>query len=115
MSVLRFPEWQKPCEDALAEPDSEKLFERVILAETAIFRRLQALTSAPARIELEAIDTMLNRLRCLVTHSFTPPHDGQEQAGRRALRNPKVRSMPCGTSRPTQPSAPQLSLRRKPG
>ena len=56
MSVLRFPDSQKPCEDALLESDPEKLFQRVIVAETAIFHRVHGLTSTPGNIELQAMD-----------------------------------------------------------
>src|SRR5271165_6613381 len=70
MSALRFPAWQKPCKDALMEPDPDKLFQRVIVAETAIYRRLRDSTSIPERIELEAIADMLRNLRRLVAETF---------------------------------------------
>jgi len=75
MSVLRLPEWQKLCEDALLESDPKEIFQRVIVAEAAIFHRLQQLTSSVESSELEAIDAMLNNLRCLVVNSFMLPDD----------------------------------------
>ena len=42
-TAIRFPSWQHPVEAALDEPDSEKILERVHMAETAIFNRLQEL------------------------------------------------------------------------
>lgn len=65
----KFPEWRKPCEDALSEPDAEEIFQRVIVAEAAIFHRLEQLTSSVENDELEAIDAMLNSLRRLVINS----------------------------------------------
>jgi hypothetical protein len=93
MSVLRFPEWQKPCEDALLEPDPEKLFQRVLVAETAIFRRLHGLARGPENTELEAMDEMLNSLRCLVANTFMLP-DVVERVTKRPLRIPNSRPWP---------------------
>lgn len=73
MGVLKFPEWQKPCEIAFLEPDPEKLFLRVIAAETAIYHRLHGITSTPENIELQAIDEALKNLERLITHTFTSP------------------------------------------
>jgi hypothetical protein len=78
MSVLTFPDWQKPCEDALLESDPEKLFQRVIVAETAIFHRVHALTSAPGNIELQAMDEALKRLQYLIAYTFALP-TGEER------------------------------------
>ena len=84
MSALRFPKWQKPCEQALLEPDPEKLFLRVLVAETAIFHCLHDFTSRPGNIELQAIDEMLKNLQRLLANSFTLPEgpeaDAQVQA-----------------------------------
>jgi len=67
MGVLIFPDWQKPCEDALWESDPEKLFQRVIVAETAIFHRIHGLTSTPGNIELQAgVEALLLQLECTV-------------------------------------------------
>jgi hypothetical protein len=41
MSDLQYPSWQKPLQDAIYEPDLEKLPEKLSIAETAIFQRMQ--------------------------------------------------------------------------
>ncbi len=41
---LLYPEWHRPYQAALIEVDPKKLAERVAEAETAIFKRLQALS-----------------------------------------------------------------------
>jgi hypothetical protein len=71
MSVLKFPEWQTLCEEALSERDSGKVLERVVAAETAIFRRLQQLKSGPDGVELRAMDATLQRLRFFVARLRT--------------------------------------------
>ena len=40
-SALRYPEWQRPFQDALLELDSKKLDKCVEDAETAIYERLE--------------------------------------------------------------------------
>jgi hypothetical protein len=92
MGVLRFPKWQKPCEDALLEADEKRLFRRVIVAERAIFHRLHDLASRPEKIELIAIDNMLASLRCLVANALNLP-DG-EQVTRKLLQMPNSRLKP---------------------
>ena len=78
MRALRFPKWQKACEDALLEPDPVKLFQRVIVAEIAMLQRIHDLASSPTNIELDAIADMLKNLRCLVASAFMLP-DGEER------------------------------------
>jgi hypothetical protein len=68
----------EPCEDALLEPDPEKLFRRVLVAETAIFQRLQGFASSPENLQLKAMDGMLSRLRRLVAKTSMLP-DGEEK------------------------------------
>ena len=80
MSVLRFPEWQKSCEDAFLESDPEKLFQRVIVAETAIFHRIHRLTDPPGHIEVQAMDETLKRLQCLVADRFAPPDNKENRS-----------------------------------
>jgi hypothetical protein len=104
MGVLRFPEWQELCENALLEPDPEKLFQRIIVAETAIFHRLQDSTGRLENVELEAMDDVLNRLRCLIENTFMLP-DGQERATARPVQAPIGRSRPNEKKRRTQPLA----------
>ncbi len=71
MSVLKFPEWQRLCEMALSERDSGKVVQRIVAAETAIFRRLQQLDAGPDTVELQSMDATLQRLRLLITHLRT--------------------------------------------
>jgi hypothetical protein len=51
MSELRYPEWQKPYDDALLELNPEKLVQRV--------------NEADSRMEAQAIEDALNALRVL--------------------------------------------------
>jgi hypothetical protein len=103
MSVLRFPEWQKSCRDALLEPDPEKLFLRVIVAETAIFHRLHDFKKSPGYIELQAMDSMLKNLQRLVANSFTPP-GLEEEASARPLGVANIPLKANRAKRQTQPS-----------
>jgi hypothetical protein len=91
MSVLRYPKWQKSCEAALLEPDP-KLFQRVIVAENAMLRRIHDFAGSPENIELDAIANMLKSLRCLVASAFMLP-DGEERH-ELALRNSNNRLKP---------------------
>jgi len=43
---LQYPSWQKPLQQALYEPDLQKLFEKLSAAESAIFVRMQELTAS---------------------------------------------------------------------
>jgi hypothetical protein len=104
MSVLRFSGWQKICEGALEERDPEKLLQRVIVAETAIFRRLRGLRSRPEKVELEAMDTMLVRLRRVVTKASKVP-GSEEKAARGLLRNPNNGLRRTVAKRRTRPFA----------
>ena len=47
MSEFQYPSWQKPLQDAISEPDLQKLAEKVAIAETAIFQRMQELITSP--------------------------------------------------------------------
>jgi hypothetical protein len=47
MSDLRYPSWQKPLQDAVNEPDLQKLPEKLSAAESAIFIRMQELATSP--------------------------------------------------------------------
>ena len=76
MSTSRFPVWQSRCEEAFSEREPRKVFDRVVVAETAIFKRLQELKSAPESVELEAIDAALGRLRRLLTNPGAPSDAG---------------------------------------
>jgi hypothetical protein len=48
MSDFQYPSWQKPLQDAISEPDLQKLAEKSAIAETAIFQRMQELITSPA-------------------------------------------------------------------
>ena len=64
MSELRYPEWQKPYQEALLEGDPEKLEAKIHLAEWKIFQRLQTISSdSDHHGERSAIADALNALR----------------------------------------------------
>jgi hypothetical protein len=42
--VIKYPDWQKPLQEALVEVEKDKLKSRVDAAETAIFNRLQVIS-----------------------------------------------------------------------
>lgn len=65
---LQYPEWQKPFQDALVELDKEKLQERVVAAEAAIFNRLQTMSST--REERQAMEDALASLCYLKRESL---------------------------------------------
>ncbi len=61
-----YPEWQHEFRAALLELDTEKLRERVAAAETAIFKRLQAISQGSNHTaERQAIEDALASLRVL--------------------------------------------------
>jgi predicted DNA-binding protein (UPF0278 family) len=63
---ILYPEWQDEFQAAILELDREKLEERVMAAETAIFKRLQAIAqSSDHSSEREAIEDALSSLRAL--------------------------------------------------
>lgn len=63
---ILYPEWQHEYSAALVEIDPRKLLERVTAAETAIFKRLQAMSaSANNDAERDAIEDALAGLRIL--------------------------------------------------
>ncbi len=47
MSDLQYPSWQRPLQDAINEADLQKLPEKLAIAETAIFQRMQELVTSP--------------------------------------------------------------------
>ena len=64
--MLLYPEWQGEYQSALLELDREKLPERVAAAETAIFKRLQAIAqSSDNQAERQAIEDATANLRVL--------------------------------------------------
>jgi hypothetical protein len=88
MSALRFPEWQRPCEEALSESDPQKLIQRVLVAETAIFDCLHNRRSRPEKIELDAMDKMLEDFLVLISNTFML---SEEKAMTRLLQIPGSR------------------------
>ena len=74
MPKLRFPKWQEPYQDALLELDTEKLNQRILDAETAIFLRLQELTpDSDHHEERSAICDAISGLRVLKTEKLRFP------------------------------------------
>lgn len=77
MTGLRYPHWQKPYEEALLECDLQKLREKVMEAENAIFLRLQELSSrTDHHEERRAIEDAIPALRSLLTRKLNYP-DGR--------------------------------------
>ena len=71
--VLRYPDWQKPYQDALIEVDEKKLLERLSVAEAAISKRLQALAAgADHHAERQAIHDALAFIRVLKRDTVSP-------------------------------------------
>jgi len=64
---LKYPEWQEPLQRALIETDQDRLQQRMIAAETAIFNRQQVIAQNPEQHEAErrAIADALALLRTL--------------------------------------------------
>jgi hypothetical protein len=63
---ILYPEWQPAYQAALLELDRKQLMERVTVAETAIFNRLQVLSNSTAgEVERQAIEDALAGLRIL--------------------------------------------------
>jgi len=64
--VIKYPDWEKPLQEAVAEVDKDKLKSRVGAAETAIFNRLQAISrSSDHAAERQAITDALALIRVL--------------------------------------------------
>jgi hypothetical protein len=74
MNHLKYPEWQKPYEEALLEVDREKLKQKLLKAEAAIFQRLQQLTnSSDSHAERQAIDDAISSIKVLKTQQLDYP------------------------------------------
>jgi hypothetical protein len=66
MSEFRYPEWQKPFQDALSETEKQKLQAKVVFAEWRIYRRLQAISANGDDLEeRSAITDAVNELLAL--------------------------------------------------
>jgi hypothetical protein len=71
---IPYAEWQNEYAAALVELDREKLSQRVEAAETAIYKRLQAISqSVDHRAEHQAIEDALGALRVLKRDSLGFP------------------------------------------
>jgi hypothetical protein len=65
-SGVRYPEWQKPYEEALIEFDKSKLAQRVAAAERAILNRREKIFEDPAHAtERQAMEDALVFLRVI--------------------------------------------------
>jgi hypothetical protein len=63
---LKYPQWQKPFQEALLELDKDKLPKRVSVAETAILDRLHSMSQEPNNhAERQALADALSGLRIL--------------------------------------------------
>ncbi len=69
----QFPDWQPQFRAALLETDPQKLQERCLKAEEAIFLRMQALTDAPDRAEMRAIEDAAHALRVIQVQKLNFP------------------------------------------
>jgi hypothetical protein len=64
--IIVYPEWQKEFQAAILELNREKLADRVVMAERAISKRLQALSQSSDSVgERQAIEDALSSLRLL--------------------------------------------------
>jgi len=71
---LSYPEWQQAYQAALLELDRAKLLELVTAAETAIYKRLQAMSQgSDSHAERQAIEDALANLRTLKRDSLGFP------------------------------------------
>jgi hypothetical protein len=71
---ILYPEWQHAYYDALVEVDPQKLLELVASAETAIFERLQTMsTGEDSLAERQAIEDALASLRILTNERLGFP------------------------------------------
>jgi hypothetical protein len=77
MSDFQYRSWQKPLQDAISEPDLQELAEKVALAETAIFQRVQELVSPDGDHESAAIREACEELLKIQTQRLKwPDADG---------------------------------------
>jgi hypothetical protein len=69
--IILYPEWQKEFQAAILELNREKLADRVVTAERAISKRLQALSRSPDSAgERQAIEDALSSLSLLKRHEL---------------------------------------------
>ena len=71
---ILYPDWQQEYQAALLELDPQKLSKRIADAETAIFKRQQAISQSPNHVaERQAIEDALASLRVLTTDNLGFP------------------------------------------
>jgi hypothetical protein len=80
MTNLPYPSWQKPYHEALLEFGPEKLEEKIMTAETAIFQRFQELTRANGMTSDErgALNDALRALQVEKLHYPKLPNELQQ-------------------------------------
>jgi|HubBroStandDraft_6_1064221.scaffolds.fasta_scaffold01061_4 hypothetical protein len=72
--VIKYPDWQKPLQEAVVEVDKDRLKSRLGAAETAIFNRLQAISRiADDTAERQALTDALFTLRILKREALDFP------------------------------------------
>ncbi len=78
MSEFQYPSWQKPLQEAVDEPDLQKLPDKLSAAESAIFVRMQELITSPdGDRESEAIRLACRELLKIQTQRLKwPASDG---------------------------------------
>jgi len=68
---LKYPNWQKPVQEALIELEKIKLKECIAVAEAAIYRRLEDISQGPDhQAERDAMDHALSNLRVVKKESL---------------------------------------------
>ena len=83
MEDLKYPEWQKPLQEAILEFDIVRLPERIAEAEAAIFVRQLALANSPdGHSERDAIRDGLRILSALKKDKLKFPDWHSEQRSR---------------------------------
>jgi hypothetical protein len=79
---MRYPSWEGPLTEALAETDMKRLAEKVSAAEDAIFQRSRDIApAADAEDERQAIQIALRDLLRIKTEKLGWPGIGSEDSG----------------------------------
>jgi len=80
---MRYPAWEGPLTEALAETDTRRIADKVSLAEDAIFRRSRDIAPATdAEDERQAIQTALSDLLRIKTEKLGWPRIEIDPLGR---------------------------------
>lgn len=79
---LKYPEWQRPLQEAIVELDKDKLKTRLAAVETAITNRLQAISRSPDhRAERQAIEDARALILAIRRDNFGLPDQEQSRSG----------------------------------